>query len=176
MQVEDVDHVYETFTSSYKQAHGKISRSGIPRISKLKDLAQDRRFVLTDVSGNTFYIGTPYLGTGKSVFYRSLESVEYAGHFEKVYDLMYSKEVPAIASNMFVKFFPEDLTSIPVSPIDLAKILLVALDIHFHRNQLISPSIRDQLHKLFNACDLQSPDWQKLHQRYQDIVDVESDI
>lgn len=49
VQVDEVDLVYEQFTSSIKMALGKIPRTGVPRISKMKHLKEDRRFMMTDM-------------------------------------------------------------------------------------------------------------------------------
>ncbi|MFK7691371.1 hypothetical protein [Paenibacillus sp. HJGM_3] len=173
VEVDDVDQLYETFTSAYKRANGKIPRSGIPRISKLKDLAEDRRFMITDPGGNTLFVGTRTIHLTESAFYRSLESKEYAKHFETLYDLLYSKEDCLTAFKMLVKFFPEDLSSIEVSQMDRAKILLVALDIYLQRDQMIHQKINDKLLALFHESDLQLPNWKKLHRRYHDILQVE---
>ena len=56
IRVEDVNRMYEELTSSLKETAGNIPRSGIPRISKLKDLSDDRRFIITDVGGNTLFV------------------------------------------------------------------------------------------------------------------------
>lgn len=42
LSVDDVERIYEAFTSGLKEATGRIPRSGIPRISKLKYLKEDR--------------------------------------------------------------------------------------------------------------------------------------
>ncbi|MNJ39354.1 hypothetical protein D3C77_342240 [compost metagenome] len=79
--------------------------------------------MITDIGGNTFYIGTP---NADPAFYSTIESEEYAKNFEMLYDLMYSKEDSNSAFNMLGKFFPADVNSINVGDLDLAKILLVA--------------------------------------------------
>jgi hypothetical protein len=171
--VEDVDRIYDEFTSGLKNNIGKIPRSGIPRISKVKDLASDRRFTLTDVGGNTLYVGTPNAKGSDPAFYRTIDNVDYARNFELLYDLMYSKEDVHSAFNMLEKFFPEDLVSINVTALDLAKILLVALDILLQRNKIANQTIIDRLNELFNDCEKQNPDWKKIMQKYHDIMDGE---
>lgn len=173
VEVDDVDRVYETFASNYKQANGKIPRTGIPRISKLKDLKEDRRFILTDAGGNTLFVGTPHDRPSESAFYRDIEEDVYAKPFAAVYDLLYSKEDIRAASSMLAKFFPEDLTSLEASPISLAKILLTALDLHWQRSQTLHPEINGKLQELFRDHDRQSPEWSKLRQRYADILAVD---
>lgn len=86
---------------------------------------------------------------------------------------MYSKEDVHSAFNMMVKFFPEDLISINVEHLDSAKILLVALDILLQRNKIVNQEINDRLNELFNGCDMQNPDWKKILQKYNDIIDGE---
>lgn len=167
--VEDVDRTYEAFTTRYKQLHGKIPRSGIPRISKLKDLAADRRFIVTDQGGNTLFIGTPNPLNG-TAFYRTVKNEKYAKHFEILYDLLYSKEDCLTAYNMLKKFFPEDLPAIEADPLDQAKILLVALDLYHQKDNLIHSKIKDRLLQLFNEADMQAPDWYKLQKRYEEII------
>jgi len=168
IQVDDLDRVYEEFTAGLKQHLGKIPRSGIPRISKLKHLVEDRRFSMTDVGGNTFYIGTP---NASPAFYRTIESVEYAKHFETLYDLLHSKEDSNSAFTMLEKFFhAEDLNSTKVGDLDLAKILLVALEIHLQRDQEVNPSINDKLQKLFSIYNMESPDWNKISKQYHAII------
>lgn len=173
VEVEDVDRIYEAFTVRYKQLHGKIPRSGIPRISKLKDLADDRRFMITDKGGNTLFVGTPNVKLVEPAFYRTIASEQYAKNFEVLYDLLYSKEDCHSASNMLIKFFPEDLASIEADSTDLAKILLVALDLYLQKDQTVHQRINDKLLELFNRDEGQSPDWDKLQQRYHDIMNEE---
>lgn len=173
IEVKDVDHIYEVFTSGLKQNTGKIPRSGIPRISKLKDLADDRRFILTDTGGNTLYVGTPNAKLGIPSFFRTIESMEHAKNFEILYDLIYSKADSHSAFNMLEKFFPTNLESLQVGKLDLAKILLVALDIHIQRHNTVNSSIDDKLQSLINDCDAQDSNWQKISLQYNDIMDAE---
>jgi hypothetical protein len=168
-RVENVDRTYEMFITNYKENTGKIPRTGIPRISKPRDLADDRRFTLTDVGGNTFFIGTPI----KENFYRTIENKEYAENFKILYDLTYSKEDCNIAFNMLTKFFPADLTSINVSELEMAKILLVALDINLQKNKIIDEKINRKLKDIFSICNKQNSDWAKILQRYNEIINVE---
>lgn len=167
IEVDDVNRVYEGFTAGLKRHTGKIPRSGIPRISKLKHLAEDRRFIMTDVGGNTFYIGTP---NADPAFYRTIESEVYAIHFEILYDLLYSKEDSNSAFNMLERFFPADVSSINAGDLDLAKILLVALDIHLQRDHVVNQRINDKLQKLFNIYNTESPDWNKILKQYDEIT------
>lgn len=173
IEVDDVNQVYEDFTTGLKRHIGKIPRSGIPRISKLKHLVEDRRFVMTDIGGNTLYIGTPNADLAVPAFYRTIESVEYAKNFEILYDLLYSKEDSNSAFNMLVKFFPADVCSINAGDLDLAKILLVALDVHLQRDKAVNQSINDKLNKLINFYTTENPDWNKISQQYNEIISGE---
>lgn len=173
VQVDDVDRIYGTFTTCYKGVHGTIPRSGIPRISKLKDLVDDRRFMITDKGGNTLFVGTPRTKLTEPDYYRTIESEKYAEHFTVLFDLLYSKEDYETAYRMLVKFFPEDLTSIDAEPMDQAKIWLVALDLCLQKDQMVHQQINDRLLQLFNENDWQSSDWNKLRKKYHDIINVE---
>ncbi|MGO4549130.1 hypothetical protein AB4Z29_30510 [Paenibacillus sp. 2TAB23] len=174
IEVDDVNQIYEAFTTGLKRHTGKIPRTGIPRISKIKHLSEDRRFMMTDLGGNTFYIGTPNTAFSDPTFYRSIESVEYAKYFETLYDLMYSKEDIHAAFNMWEKFFPaDDINAIHAEDLDLAKILLVALDIHIQRDKAVSHSINDKLKELFSSHDTEAPDWSRVLHQYNDIMSVE---
>lgn len=173
IEVDDVDRIYEDFTTRLKQHTGKIPRSGIPRISKMKHLVDDQRFIMTDLGGNTFYIGTPNAEHSDPTFYRTIESVAYAKNFETLYDLLYSKEDSTSAYNMLVKFFPADVHSIHVGDLDLAKILLVALDVHLQRDIAVNQSMNDKLQALINMYSNENPDWHKILQKYQEIMNGE---
>jgi hypothetical protein len=174
IKVDDVNQVYEDFTTGLKRYMGKVPRSGIPRISKLKLLVEDRRFIMTDIGGNTFYIGTPNADLSEPAFYRSIESVEYAKNFEILYDLIYSKEDSLSAFKMLEKFFPaEDKNLINIGDLDLAKIWLVALEIHLQRDNVVNQSINDKLKKLFNIYNTENSDWNKILQQYNNIISGE---
>jgi len=174
VNVVDVDQVYAVFTAKMKETTGKIPRSGIPRISKLKDLSHDRRFIVTDLSGNTLYVGTPNAKSSNTVFYRTLDSEEYAPHFETLYDLTYSKEDYDSASKMLEKFFPADLLSIRVSDLDLVKILLTAIDLHIQRNGVALQQWIDKLQELVHTYDPHhSEDWHKIAKHYHERMQNE---
>jgi hypothetical protein len=174
LRVADVDSIYEKFTTSMKKNTGKIPRSGIPRISKLKDLADDRRFNITDIGGNTLYIGTPNTELSEDpTFFRTIESKEHAKNFETLYDLIYSKEDSNAAQNMLLKFFPPNFNSMNIGELDLAKILLVALEINLERNKKVDENINDKLKELINSCNSQSSLWEKIIQKYNEIINVE---
>lgn len=171
LRVDNVKAVHETFSTGLKQSLGKIPRTGIPRISKLKDLKEDRRFMVTDMGGNTLFIGTPNAEVKDAAFFRTIESSEYAEHFAIMYDLMYSKEDTGAAHNMLVKFFPVDVLSIGLEGLDLAKLLIVVWDIGLHRNDPVDPAVEGKLLELLDSCDREHPDWMKISEKYDDIVE-----
>ncbi|SDX56012.1 hypothetical protein [Paenibacillus sp. CF384] len=173
VQVDDVNRLYEAFTSGLKQATGRIPRSGIPRISKLKDLAEDRRFIITDLGGNTLYVGTPNTELANPAFFRTIESAEWSGPFETLFDLMYSKEDTPSAYRMLEKFFPADLHTLNVENKDLAKILLVGLDIHLQLHNDVHPAVNVRLKALIDACDPNDADWLRISQQFADITNGE---
>lgn len=88
--VEDVDAVYEAFAGELKKNIGKVPRSGIPRMSKVQDLSNDRRFALTDIGGNTYFVGSP-VKADANVFFRSLKNEEVVKKFAVLCDLVFSK-------------------------------------------------------------------------------------
>ncbi|WP_139230804.1 hypothetical protein [Paenibacillus catalpae] len=174
VQTDHVDQLYASFTSSIKEKTGKIPRSGIPRISKVKDLADDRRFVLTDAGGNTLFVGSPHSKSDtQTVFLRTIENTEHAKNFEILYDLLYSKEDSHSASLMRAKFFPKDLSQLQVSDLDLAKILLVALDMELQQHQALDEELNNKLSDLFEQYGKEDADWTQISQKYEDILNVE---
>lgn len=173
VRTDDVDRVYEEMTSRLKEKTGKIPRSGIPRISKLKDLADDRRFYITDMGGNTVIVGMPNSKLSDPPFFRTIESKEHSGNFEILYDLLYSKEDSRSAFIMLQKLFPSDFDSIDVGDLDMAKLLLLAWDIHRQRNIEVDPAINGKLKQLLDAYDTQHPDWNKIKQKYDEMLDGE---
>jgi hypothetical protein len=57
MSVPDVDAVYMGFCENLKKTYQKIPTKGFPRVTKLNNLAEDRRFNLIDPAGNRLMIG-----------------------------------------------------------------------------------------------------------------------
>lgn len=166
VRVEDVDAVYHAFTSGLKQHTGKIPRSGIPRISKVRDLSSDRRFTLTDPGGNTLYVGTP-VQAGTANFFRTLHSETEAKQFAVLYDLIYSKEDCKIAANLLPKLLA---TKDSLSDLDKAKLLLAALEIQRQSGQAVDDT---ELTTLFEAHPHSDDDWVKVRQRHLAILQEE---
>lgn len=100
--VEDVDSLNAKFCGNMKSAWGKVPRAGLPRISKVRELKEDKRFTLCDPSGNTFYFGT--INNGKTVTMRTLDNKQHAESFAVIYDLLHSKESPEQAAKMLSIF------------------------------------------------------------------------
>lgn len=161
--VEDVDAIYETFTTNYKKATGRVPRSGKPMFSKPRDLKDDRRFTMSDISGNYFYVGTPI----QENLFRTIKSEEYAKNFGLAYDLLYSKLDLNAANNMMKKFFPADLLTLELSEIDLAKVLMLMIDLKFQTEQLVDEKLHSHLQSLFNLHN--SSEWQKLKLRSKEL-------
>ncbi len=125
LQVDDVDKICEEFTAGLKMAYGKVPRTGIPKITKVRDLVDDRRFTLTDTGGNTIYVITSNKKDYEVVF-RSLYNNEYAKDFYILYDALYSKEDKKVAANMLSKLIH---IKDNLEDCDKAKFLLVEIEI-----------------------------------------------
>lgn len=95
VEIEDVYQLNEIFATNIKQVTGKVPRSGMPRLSKVRELKEDTRFTLTDPAGNTLYFGKQ---NKQSIPARTLENEKYANVFAAAYDLLYSHEGPKVAT------------------------------------------------------------------------------
>lgn len=166
IMVRDVDAVYEAFAHGLKKNTGKVPRSGIPRISKVRDLVTDRRFTLTDTGGNTYFVGTP-VQAGASAFFRTLQNEEAAKKFAVLYDLVFSKEDFAMAEKMLPKFDEEkDLAY----ELDDAKYQLLKLEIQ----QQLGRSLQDaKLKDLLGAHQHSDANWEKIRKRYTALLHAE---
>lgn len=163
VKVEDVDIVNEAFTTALKQHTGKVPRAGIPRISKVRDLVDDRRFTLTDPGGNTLYIGSPV----KDRFFRSLEDTAHAKRFAVLYDVLYSKEDPIMAAEILPRYADMKDT---LAGLDKARFLLLELDI---RKQTAQPLDDGALVMLMDSQAETSGDWKRVRERYSRILERE---
>lgn len=159
LRVEDVDLVYDRFASSLKAHTGKVPRSGLPRITKVRDLSMDRRFTLTDTGGNTFFIGTPVKAKTKS-FFRTLQNEEFATKFGALYDVVYSKEDCSMAEKMLPKY---KLAKEVLQGLDKVKFLLVELEI---QRNLGKPVDDKELKALLDVHTETDEDWEKVRKRY----------
>ncbi len=162
IRVDDVDAINALFTGNLKKHFGKIPRSGFPRITKVRDLLADRRFTLTDVGGNTFFVGTP-LAENAVNFYRTLDNEAFAKKFAVLYDIVYSKEAPEMAAETLPKYgFRADL----LGDLDRAKYLLVLFEIQMATGQ---PPETAALQSLLAAHKGSNGDWEKIEARYLEI-------
>lgn len=152
--VNNVDEVNDAFTNALKKFYGKIPRTGVPMISKVRSLVYDRRFTLTDPGGNTFYIGSK----NTDQFFRTLHHQQYAKGFAALYDVLYSKEDRNLAETMLPKYahFYEELKGL-----DKAKFLLLVLDI---QKQMVD---NDALNNLIQGET--GEDWDRIRQRLEEI-------
>jgi hypothetical protein len=102
IEVGDAEIFNADFCGNIKKATGKVPRTGIPRITKVRDLKEDKQFTLCDPAGNTIYFGTP--NDGGTVEARTLENEKHAKVFAVVYDLLHSHESPEKASKALASF------------------------------------------------------------------------
>jgi hypothetical protein len=163
IQVEDVDDIYDAFIRCFKTHTGKIPRSGIPKISKVRDLRYDRRFTLTDPGGNTIYIGTPKTSSGDN-FFRTLQHEKYATKFAVLYDVMYSKEDAFMAANTLSKY---DIEKNQLHDLDKAKFLLVVIDIQKTCGQTVDDA---ELKVLLDTYQEKNTDWARIKEKYSAIL------
>lgn len=159
IMVDDVDVVYEAFADGLKKNMGKVPRSGIPRISKVRDLANDRRFTLTDTGGNTYFVGTP-VHADSSAFFRTLQNQDAARKFAVLYDLVFSKEDFAMAEKMLPKFDEEKDFAYEL---DNAKYQLLNLEIQQQQGQPLQDA---KLKELLDAHHPGDASWEKIRKRY----------
>jgi hypothetical protein len=163
IQVEDVDAVNSAFTTSLKAHTGKVPRSGIPKITKVRDLVGDRRFTLTDPGGNTMYIGTP-VNDGTVNFFRTLQHEKFAKKFTVLYDMVYSKEDPALAAETLPRF---GIDKDQLTNLDKAKYLLVLLEI---QRALDQPLDDLEIAALLKDNKDGGDDWSRIEKTYRSIV------
>lgn len=163
VKVDDVDAVYNSFVSNLKERTGKIPRSGAPKITKVRDLASDRRFTLTDTGGNTFYIGTP-VQEGDTNFFRTLENEKWAAKFAVLYDLLHSKEDPALAGNMLPKLLA---ANDELSGLDNAKLLILAVEIQRQQGEPVDDA---PLKKLLKDNKRSGEDWKRIEKKYDAVL------
>ncbi len=102
VSVSDVDDVYREFRERLKKAYGKIPVKGFPRITKLNDLVEDRRFNLVDPAGNYLIIGQQHavpkpIAGGPNEAERT---TKFTVAYETAYKLTYSKEDQAQAARV----------------------------------------------------------------------------
>ncbi|WP_152396781.1 VOC family protein [Paenibacillus guangzhouensis] len=74
--------------------------------------------------------------------------------------------LPRISSKMLEKFFPSDIHSIQADALDLAKILLVAIDLHIERNGEAPQAMHEKIRSLMQDNDTGQESWQRISLRY----------
>ncbi|MDR2833442.1 MAG: hypothetical protein LBV67_06990 [Streptococcaceae bacterium] len=57
--VENIEQLHTRLKANLKSHYGKIPVKGLPRISRLNKTVEDRRFLITDLSGNSIIVGEP---------------------------------------------------------------------------------------------------------------------
>lgn len=158
LKVDNVDLICKEFTDNLKTNTGKIPRTGFPRITKVRDLDADRRFTLSDVGGNTFYVGT-IREKGEEDFFRILSSAKHAQKFTVLYDFVYSKEDYPLAQTFLNKILP---ICDELDDVDKAKLLLVKLEIQLGLNE---PKDDSNLLRLLEQ-NKGNDKWQKIIDKY----------
>jgi len=101
IHVPDVDDVYKEFCDHLKTAYNKVPSKGFPRVTKLNDLAEDRRFNLIDPSGNRLLIGQKHASSEQINDKTTDEhSSRFAHAYDTAYRLAYAKDEPADAARV----------------------------------------------------------------------------
>jgi len=110
VNVPDVDEVYREFCDNLKQAFGKIPSKGFPRIGKLNDLSEDRRFNLIDPAGNRLMIGQKRAAAhpvpGDSGV--AAQASRFASGYDTAYRLAYAKDAPEDAARVLDLVFAKN--------------------------------------------------------------------
>lgn len=162
LMVRDVDEVNRVFTAALKKHYGKIPRTGFPKITKVRSLVDDCRFTLTDPGGNTLFIGRK--ATEEDKFFRKLDDQEYAKRFAALYDVVYSKEDPAMAESMLPRY---SAIGDSLKGLDKARYLLVLADIQKSLNRKIDDA---ELNQLISQHAGHSGDWEKIRRKHLEIL------
>ncbi|HZG17507.1 MAG TPA: VOC family protein [Candidatus Bathyarchaeia archaeon] len=102
IHVPDVDAVYKEFCDHLKTAYNKVPSKGFPRITKLNDLAEDRRFNLIDPSGNRLLIGQKRANSEQIRNDKTTDEhpSRFANAYDTAYRLAYGKDEPADAARV----------------------------------------------------------------------------
>jgi catechol 2,3-dioxygenase-like lactoylglutathione lyase family enzyme len=110
VNVPDVDAVYQRFCENLKKAFGKVPSKGHPRITKLNNLAEDRRFNLIDPAGNRLLIGQKHDSSESTQndSYVVAHSSRFTNAYETAYRLAYAKDEPAAAARVLDLIFAKE--------------------------------------------------------------------
>lgn len=102
VNVPEVDAVYKEFCDNLKKTYHKVPSKGLPRITKLNNLAEDRRFNLIDPAGNRLLIGQKHASSKPSQNdqYVVVHPSKFANAYETAYRLAYAKDEPVGAARV----------------------------------------------------------------------------
>ncbi len=146
ISVPDVDAVYREFCENLKKTYQKIPTKGFPRVTKLNNLTEDRRFNLIDPAGNRLMIGqkhassepiqdNPYIAVHPSKFTNALETAYRLAYAKddpaaaaKVLDLVLSKAEEASAILRYKAFVLRADIAVSMDEINLAKAFIQEAD------------------------------------------------
>lgn len=161
--IEELESINRLFINNLKAKHGKVPRTGIPRISAIKELHYDFRFNMTDNGRNHFYFIAEKKGE-EPAFFREVAHLELRHNYELLYDLLYSK-MDVKAANLLMKRVNEQLGSTSnLTDIDRVKFLLLKLVIAKEEGEDHS-NIAAQIEKLIKSNN-RSQEWERVHNRY----------
>ncbi|WP_042160912.1 bleomycin resistance protein [Paenibacillus gorillae] len=102
VSVPDVDTVYNEFCENLKKAYQKIPSKGFPRLTKLNNLSEDRRFNLIDPAGNRLLIGQKHASVKPDhpASDVKMPSSRFTKAFDAAYRLAYAKNEPVEAARV----------------------------------------------------------------------------
>ncbi len=165
IHTDDLETLYNTFTTGLKENTGKVPRIGFPKITKIRALSDDRRFTLTDPSGNTIYVITSKT-SGIDTFFRQIDNEQHAKTFTILYDLVYSKEDFHVANNIVRKLL--DVKE-QFSDSDKAKLLLAVIDIHIG----LGIPYDDTELKMLIVANQSNDEWKRIEEKFIDTCSLE---
>jgi len=164
IKVDDVDIVHAKFINNLKNNLLKISSKGFPRISKIRVSKEDKRFTISDINGNTFFVLTPHINSSMPLFFRTIENTTSANDFKLLYDLVYSKEDNLAA----MKLLPRLIERIKdFNDLDKAKFFLIEIEIKKQLNLLYDDKM---FLKIINNKTIQADDLKQLTKKYEEIM------
>ncbi|GGF61824.1 hypothetical protein GCM10010912_03710 [Paenibacillus albidus] len=110
ISVPDVDAVYKELCGNLKRTYNRVPSKGFPRITKLNNLAEDRRFNLIDPAGNRLLIGQKHTVAEPAAHDSSvvIPPSRFANAFETAYRLAYAKDAPADAAKVLDLVFSKN--------------------------------------------------------------------
>lgn len=102
VHVPDVNSVYKQFCENLKMAFSKVPSKGFPRITRLNNLSEDRRFNRIDPAGNRLLIGQKHVSAevSEKEQYVTAHSSKFLNGYETAYQLPYAKDAPADAAKV----------------------------------------------------------------------------